>query len=100
MKYAVIETGGKQYIVSKDDVIEVESLGDQKDFSFTPLLVFDDKTTTVGRPEVKGISVKAKVLDQTRGDKVLAIRYKAKKRVHKVHGHRQNYSRIQITDIA
>ncbi|HIA91511.1 TPA: 50S ribosomal protein L21 [Candidatus Saccharibacteria bacterium] len=99
MKQAVIKTGGKQYVVKKNDVLDVESLGDAKTVNFTPLMVFDDNDVTVGEPEVKGAKVSAKVLEQIRDDKVVAIRYKAKKRVHKKHGHRQNYSRIQITDI-
>ena len=99
MKHAVIQTGGKQYIVKKDDVIDVESLGEEKAVTFKPLLVFDEKDATIGTPEVSGVAVKAKVLENLRGDKVLAIRYKAKKRVNKVRGHRQNLSRIQITDI-
>ena len=99
MKKAVITTGGKQYIVSKDDVLDVELLGDAKTVSFEPLLVFDEKDVSVGTPLVSGVKVNAKVVEQVRGDKVTSIRYKAKKRVHKTRGHRQNYSRIQITDI-
>lgn len=99
MKYAVIETGGKQYLVTKGQELDVESLGDQKTVSFNPLLVFDEKETKVGMPEVKGASVKAKVVDNIRADKVTSIRFKAKKRVNKKRGHRQNHSRIQITEI-
>ena len=99
MKHAVIKTGGKQYVVKKDDVLDVESLGDVKTASFKPLLVFDDKKVELGKPEVSSVKVSAKVLENVRDDKVVAIRYKAKKRVHKKRGHRQHYSRIQITDI-
>lgn len=100
MKQAVITTGGKQYIVGKDDVLDVESVGDKKTLSFTPLLVMDDGNVTVGTPEVEKAKVSAKVIDNVRGDKTTAIRFKAKKRVHKKHGHRQNYSRIKITSIS
>ena len=100
MKKAVITTGGKQYIVSKGDVIDVESLGDQKTVSFPALLVTDGTETKVGTPEVSGVSVKAKIAEQVRADKVTAIRYKAKKRVHKRHGHKQHLSRIEITSIS
>lgn len=99
MKTAVIETGGKQYIVRKDDVIEVEKLSDEKSVSFEPLLIYDDKDINLGQPTVKDGKVTAKVLEQTRGDKVTSIRFKAKKRVNKKRGHRQPYTRIQITDI-
>ncbi len=104
MKKAVIATGGKQYIVSKGDIIDVESLikelGDKKTISFNPLLVTDGEDTKVGTPEVTGASVKAKIVDQVRADKVTAIRYKSKKRVHKRHGHKQHMSRIEITSIS
>ena len=104
MKKAVILTGGKQYIVSKGDVIDIESLarelGDKKTIEFNPLLITDGKETQVGTPEVAGVSVKAKIVEQVRADKVTAIRYKAKKRVHKRHGHKQHMSRIEITSIA
>lgn len=99
MKTAVIETGGKQYIVRKDDIIEVEKLAEDKSVSFEPLLVYDDKEIAVGQPTVKGGKVTAKVVEQTRGDKVTSIRFKAKKRVNKKRGHRQSYTKLQITEI-
>jgi large subunit ribosomal protein L21 len=89
MKRAVIRTGGKQYLVSEGDVLDVELVNADKDIvNFTPLLVTDGKDTKVGTPEVKEATVK-----------VTAIRFKAKKRVHKVHGHKQSLSRIEITTI-
>ena len=100
MKKAVIATGGKQYVVSKGDVIDIESIGEKKTVSFVPLLVTDGKDTKVGTPEVGGASVKAKVVESVRDDKVTAIRFKAKKRVHKRRGHRQNHSRVEITSIS
>lgn len=99
MKQAVIKTGGKQYIVAKGDKLDVELLGDKKTANFTPLLVFDDKDVKIGTPEVKDAKVTAKVLDTVRDDKVTSIRFKAKKRVNKKRGHRQSYSRIEITGI-
>ena len=96
---AVITTGGKQYIVAKGDELDVELVGDKKTLSFDPLMVFDDKKVSVGKPTVKGATVKAKVVDTVRAPKVTAIRYKAKKRVHKRKGHKQPLSRIQISDI-
>ena len=100
MKKAVIETGGKQYIVAKGDELDVELLGgDAKTVSFEPLMVYEGADVKVGTPTVEGAKVSAKVLEEVKGDKVTAIRFKAKKRVHKTQGHRQRYSRIQITDI-
>ena len=98
--YAVIETGGKQYIVSKDDILDVELLGDVKKVSFDVLLIIDGDDVQVGTPLVEGAKVSAEVLEVVRAPKVTAIRYKAKKRVHKTRGHRQNYTRIKITEIS
>ena len=101
MSKAVIQTGGKQYLVSEGDVFDVELLGnDKKTVDFTPLLVTDGETTKVGKPEVTGAKVTAKVLDEVRDDKVTSIRFKAKKRVHKTRGHKQKHSRIEITKIS
>lgn len=100
MKQAVIEAGGKQHIVSKNQEIMIERVGDKKQITFQPLLVFDEKNTKVGTPYVEGAKVTAKVLDlETKGNKVIATRYKPKKRVHKRQGHRQRYSRVKITGI-
>lgn len=104
MKRAVIEAGSKQYLVQKDDVIDIDYVGDnKKTLTFTPLLVFDDqddKEIKIGTPFVKGAKVTAQILDTVRGTKTTAIRFKAKKRVHKTRGHRQTYSQIQITHIS
>lgn len=99
-KKAVIISGGHQYLVSEKDKLEVELVGDAKTLKFEPLMVIDGDKVKVGQPVVKGASVEAKVVDQTRGDKVTSIRYKAKKRVNKKHGHRQSYSVIEITKIS
>ena len=101
MKKAVIATGGKQYIVSEGEVIEIELIDDEKITSFEPLLVIDGEKTTVGTPTVAGAKVSAEIVDQDiQGDKVIAIRFKAKKRVHKIHGHRQHHTRLRITKIS
>lgn len=102
MKKAVIATGGKQYLVAEGETIEVELLhSDDKKVSFEPLLVIDGETITVGTPSVSGIKVVAEIVaDEVKADKVTAIRYKAKKRVHKVRGHRQQHTVIKVTKIA
>jgi len=101
MKKAVISTGGKQYLVSEGEELEVERLAEAKNVTFEPLLVIDGEKTTIGTPQVTGVKVTANVLEQTvKAPKVTAIRYKAKKRVHKVRGHRQKLTRIKIAKIA
>lgn len=101
MKKAVIAVAGNQYIVSEGDVIEVDYQKDaKKTIEFAPLLTIDGDKTVVGTPEVKG-TVTAEVTDaHIQADKVTSIRYKSKKRVHKVHGHRQQQTRLTIKKIA
>ncbi len=100
MKKAIIATGGHQYIVIEGETLEVELIKDEKTISFEPLLVIDGDKTTVGTPAVAGAKVTADVVAQVRGEKVTAIRYKAKKRVKKVHGHKQHLTQIKITKIS
>jgi large subunit ribosomal protein L21 len=102
MKKAVIATGGKQYLVTEGETIDVELLhSDDKKVSFEPLLVIDGDAVTVGTPSVAKVTVSAEVVaDEVKADKVTSIRYKAKKRVHKVRGHRQQHTQIKITKIA
>jgi large subunit ribosomal protein L21 len=100
MKKAVIVSGGHQYIVSEKQKLEVELVGDAKTLKFEPLMVIDGDDVKIGQPNVKGASVEAKVVEEIKGDKVTSIRYKAKKRVNKKRGHRQNYSLIEVTKIS
>lgn len=100
MKKAVISTGGHQYLVAEGDVINVELLDAEKSINFEPLLVIDGDKTDVGSPLVKSVKVSAEIVGNVRGEKVTAIRYKAKKRVRKVHGHKQHYTQIKISKIA
>lgn len=101
MKKAVISTGAKQYIVTEGETIEVELLNhDGKTITFVPLLVIDGDKTTVCVPEVSGAKVTAEVIAaDIQGDKITSIRYKAKKRVHTVKGHRQRHTHLKITKI-
>lgn len=102
MSKAVIATGGKQYMVSEGDTLDVELLStDKKQVTFEPLMVIDGKDVKVGTPAVAGAKVTADVVAaETKADKVVSIRYKAKKRVHKLHGHRQLLTTIKIAKIA
>jgi large subunit ribosomal protein L21 len=100
MKKAIIATGGKQYLVKEGDIIEVELLKEDKKVEFSPLLIIDDKNIKVGKPTIDSIKVLADVIEPNiKTEKVTAIRYKAKKRVNKVHGHRQQKTIIKISKI-
>ncbi len=101
MTKAVVKIGGKQFIVAEKETLMVDLLPEgTKELTLDALLVIDGDKTQVGKPTVKGVVVKAKVVeDLVKGDKVRVIRYKAKKRVHKETGHRQKYSKIEITSI-
>jgi large subunit ribosomal protein L21 len=101
-KKAVIASGGHQFLVSEGQELEVELLDpNQQSTVFEALLVIDGDTTTVGTPTVAGAKVTADIVEQSvKGEKVVAIRYKAKKRVRKVKGHRQRHSLVKITKIS
>lgn len=99
---AVIKIGGKQYIVAEKQTLLIDRLADDtKNVDVEPLLVFDDKKVSVGTPIVAGALVKAKVVEpEVKGEKLSIGKFKAKKRVKKITGHRQKYSKIEITGIS
>jgi large subunit ribosomal protein L21 len=99
---AVILTGGHQYLVHEGETLEVELLDPaQQTTAFEALLVIDGGTISVGTPIVPGVKVTADIVEQeVKGEKVVAIRYKPKKRVRKVRGHRQRHTVIKIKSIA
>lgn len=101
-KKAIIQTGGKQYVVAEGDTLSVELIkGDSQTVNFEPLLIVDGESTTVGTPTVAKASVTAEIVESdVQADKVMSIRYKAKKRVHTVRGHRQHQTTLKITKIA
>ena len=98
---AVVRVGGKQYLVSEKETLMVDLLPEgTKELKLDALLVIDGDKTTVGKPFVKDIKVTMKVVDEkVAGEKIRVIRYKAKKRVHTENGHRQKYSRVQVSSI-
>jgi large subunit ribosomal protein L21 len=102
MKKAVIATGGKQYLVTEGETLEVELLkAENKTANFTPLLVIDGDKVTVGNPELSASKVSATVVEpDIQADKVTSIRYKSKKRVHKIRGHRQHQTVIKVLKIS
>lgn len=101
MKKAVIKVGGKQFIVSEKETLLVDLLPQgTKELKLDALMLIDGDKVEVGTPFAKGVKVSAKVVDElVKGEKIRVIRYKAKKRVHKENGHRQKYTKIEITSI-
>ena len=100
--YAVIKTGGKQYRVQQGDVIFVEKIDAQADEAVTfeeVLLVNDGDATKIGTPVVEGAKVEGKVLSQVKAAKIGVYKYKAKKNERKKQGHRQPYTKVEITAI-
>lgn len=102
MKKAVIQTGGKQYLVAEGDTLAVELLKDAgKTAEFEALLLIDGDTVQVGAPTIAKAKITADVVEADKqAEKVTAIRYKAKKRVRKVRGHRQHQTVLKIKKIA
>ena len=100
--YAVFETGGKQYKVSKGDVIAVEKLNvaDGEKVTFDKVLAVSGDALTVGAPYVKGATVTAEVVKTGLFKKIYVFKYKSKKNEKKKIGHRQAYTQVRIDDIA
>jgi large subunit ribosomal protein L21 len=100
--YAIIENGGKQYRVEKDDVIDVELLtaetGNQVEFK-NVLFLHNGKTPKVGSPYVAKSSVLGELLGESKGPKEISFKYKQRKGIRRKVGHRQHYSRVKITEI-
>ena len=100
--YAVIKTGGKQYQVKTGDVVFIEKIeaedGAQVVFDEV-LLVGGADGVKVGTPNVSGARVEGKVLGQTKGKKVIVFKYKPKKGIRRKNGHRQPYTKVEITSI-
>ena len=100
--YAVIQTGGKQYRVQQGDVIYVEKIDAQANDAVTfdkVLLVGEGEAVKVGTPAVDGAKVEGKVLGQVKGQKIVVYKYKAKKNERKKQGHRQPYTKVEITEV-
>jgi len=102
MKYAVVETGGKQYIAREGEMIEVDRLpleiGKPVEFNQV-LLIVDGKAVQVGDPLVTGASVKGVVLDQVKAKKIIVFKYIPKERYRRKQGHRQRYTQVRISEI-
>lgn len=102
-KFAVIKTGGKQYLVEEGRWYEFEKLDAEegKTVNFDEvLLVVNGSDVKIGEPIVAGTKVTGKVLEQFKDDKVVVFKYKSKKRYRKTYGHRQQKSKVMIEKIA
>ena len=99
--YAIIATGGKQYRVCEGDVIYIEKIDAEVDstVSFDVLLMENEGDVKVGTPVVEGVKVEGKVVGQVRGDKIIVFKYKSKKNYRRKQGHRQPYTKVEITKI-
>jgi large subunit ribosomal protein L21 len=102
MKYAIVESGGKQYKVVEGSTIEVDLLDVEAGASVEldqVLLLVEDEKVTVGTPVVKGAKVMTVVADHVKGPKVLIFKYSPKKRIRVKTGHRQQYTQLKIESI-
>jgi large subunit ribosomal protein L21 len=100
--FAVIRTGGKQYKVAKDDVISIEKLdGDAgAKITFGEVMMLGGDSPKHGAPLISGASVTAEVLDQGKGEKVVAFKKRRRKNTHRKRGHRQSFTKVKITGIS
>ncbi len=102
MKYAIIETGGKQYRVTEGDTLFIEKLNVEADQDITfdkVLAIMDEGSSVFGAPTVAGASVSAKVIKNGKGKKVRVYKMKPKKGYQRTQGHRQPYTKVQIGTI-
>ncbi len=100
--YAIIESCGKQYKVTKGDVVFFEKLEAEEGKKITfdkVVLISDEKKIEIGAPYVKGIKVEGKVVSHGKGKKIIVYKYKAKKNYRRTQGHRQPYTKVEITNI-
>ncbi len=101
--YAIIETGGKQYKVAEGDTLYIEKLNAEAGDSVTfdrVLAVLDGESARFGAPTVDGASVTANVVKNGKGKKILVFKYKPKKNYRRRQGHRQPYTKVEITKVS
>ena len=99
--YAIITAGNKQCRVSQGDVIYIDKVNQENDsaISFDALLIENNGEIKVGDPILKGVKVEGKVLAQVKGEKIKIYKYKSKKDYSRRQGHRQPYTKVEITAI-
>ena len=99
MRFAIVESGGKQYRAVEGTTVDVDRLAHEvgKTFDFERvLLMADDDSVMVGTPTVGGITVSATVVDHIKGPKLISFKYRPKKRIRVKGGHRAHYTRLMI----
>jgi large subunit ribosomal protein L21 len=101
MKYAIVESGGKQYKAVPGEIIDVDRLSQDvgEKLELDVLLFSDGEKVEVGAPTVSGVKVKASVQGMIKGPKLIAFKYTPKKRIRRKMGHRQQYTRLIIDEI-
>ncbi len=100
--YAIIESCGRQYKVVEGDIVFFEKLDVEVDKKITfdkVIMISDDKETKVGNPYVKDVKVEGKVISHGKGKKIIVFKFKAKKNYRRKQGHRQPYTKVEITSI-
>ena len=99
--YAIIQTGGKQYKVSENDVINVEKLDAQvgEKVSLDVVMFVNGEEVVCGTPLVQGKTVEAEVVEHGKADKIVVFKYKAKKNYRRKQGHRQPYTALKIVSV-
>ena len=102
MKYAIVESGGKQFKAVEGTTIDVDLLEVEIGADLVldaVLLIVEDEKVLIGNPTIKGAKITTKVVDHVKGPKVITFKYSPKKRIRVKTGHRQQYTRLQVESI-
>jgi len=102
MKYAIVQTGGKQYKVSEGDILKVEKIDGEEGGLVSindVLMVVDDQNIKIGQPNISGASVEGVIVSQAKAKKVIIFKSKRRKGYRKKQGHRQHYTSLKIKEI-
>jgi large subunit ribosomal protein L21 len=100
--YALIQTGGKQYQVKKDDVLNIERMpaNDSENIDLTEVLLINDgEKITIGKPYIDGAKVVLQIIEETRGEKIIVFKKKRRQNYRRKNGHKQDLLRVKIIDI-
>jgi large subunit ribosomal protein L21 len=99
--FAVVRTGGKQYKVAQDDILTIEKVAGEAGgaLKLDEVLLIGGETVKTGAPLVAGASVSAEILEQGKGEKVIAFKKRRRQNSHRKRGHRQSFTKIKITGI-
>lgn len=101
MKYAIIESGSKQYMVSEGDIINIERISTKdKEYNFNKILMaVDGENVKIGKPTLSDVKVVGEILGEVKGDKIRVFKYRKTEQYRKTKGHTQNYTKVKITKI-